>query len=105
MGGVRLGKDGRGRLDGLVADDRAEPRIIVVLALIRLEERIVLRRLDAVPGIAGDDPSLRRFFLQWIEILRLAGEERDHFAILEKTARIAFAHELYKVRAEGDGEA
>ena len=64
----------------------------------------MFRRFDRVPGIAGDDPALRRLFLERIEIFRLAGEERNHGAILEQAAGIAFAHELDEVGAEGDVE-
>ena len=75
IGRVGLGEDRRGRLDGLVADDRAEARIVVVLGLIGLQELVMVRRLDVVPGITGDDPAFGRLFLQRIEIFRLAGEE------------------------------
>ena len=64
----------------------------------------MLRHLDAVPGIAGDDPSFRRFVLQRIEIFRLSGEERDHRAPLEQAAGVAFAHKLHQIGAEGDIE-
>src|SRR5690349_1249108 len=35
------------RLDGAVADHRTQPRVVLVLALVGQEERLVLRRLDA----------------------------------------------------------
>ena len=44
IGRLGLGEDRRCRLDGLVADDRAEPRIVVILGLIGLEE----------DGVVGD---------------------------------------------------
>ena len=59
---------------------------------------------NGVPGIAGDDPSLRRLILERIEIFRLAGEQADDRAVLEQAARIALAHELDEVRPEGDVE-
>ena len=52
---------------GVVPDDGADPRIIIVFILIRLEERIVLGILDVVPRVAGDDPVLRRFSLQRVD--------------------------------------
>ena len=75
IGRIGFGEDRRGRLDGLVADDRAEARIVVVLGLIGFQELVMVRRLDVVPGITRDDPALGRLFLQRIEIFRLAGEE------------------------------
>src|SRR5947209_4351358 len=47
--GVGFRQDRSGGLDGLITDDRTKPRIIIVLGLICLEERIVLGRLDRVP--------------------------------------------------------
>src|SRR5437868_8514907 len=64
----------------------------------------MLRHLDVVPGIASDDPPLRRFLLQRIEIFRFAGEEGNDRTILEQPAGVAFAHEFYQVGAEGDVE-
>ena len=70
------------------------------LGLVGFQERGVLRRLDAIPRIAGDDPAIRRVALERIEILRLAGQQAHHFAPLEQAAGIPFTHELREVGAE-----
>ena len=75
VGRARLGEDRGGRFYDGIADDGAEPRIIVVFRLISLQERRVIGNRDGVPGVAGDDPSDRRLVLQRIEIFGLAGEE------------------------------
>src|SRR5437763_8083913 len=72
VGAARLGDAGGERLHGDVADERAEPRIVVVALLIGGDERLVLGRADLVPGVAGDDPADRRLVLQRIEVLGLA---------------------------------
>ena len=64
----------------------------------------MLRRVDRVPGIAGDDPADRRFVAQRIEILGLAAEHAEHGAILEQPARRPFAHEFLQICAERDVE-
>ena len=64
----------------------------------------MLRRLDRVPGIAGDDPPFRRFVLQRMRYSGSPVRTRDHRAILEQASRIALAHELHEIGAEGDVE-
>ena len=104
IGRICLAEDRRRRLDGLVADDRAEPRVVLVLGLIGLEECIVFRRLDRVPGIAGNDPAFRRLLLERIEIFGLTGKEAHDRTALEQATSVAFAYELDEVRTEGDVE-
>ncbi len=57
-------------------------------------------RLDTVPGIAGDDPAVRCFFLQRIQVLGLTGQHAHHLTALEQTTGIAFTHELGQVGAK-----
>src|SRR5690349_1815167 len=95
---ARLGDASRERLDGDVADERTQPRIVVVTLLIRAHERFVLRSIDLVPRVAGDDPALRRLVLQRIEILRLAREQAHHRLAFEKPARLTLAHEAREIR-------
>src|SRR3954454_3171712 len=64
----------------------------------------MLRYLDAVPGVAGDDPTFGGFVLQWIEIFRLASQEADDRAVLEQAASIALTHQLYEIGAERNVE-
>src|SRR5207244_950556 len=78
IGAARLGNARGDRLHRDIADERTEARIVTVEALlVGRDERLVCRRVDLVPRIAGDDPALRRFVLQRIEILGLAGEQAD----------------------------
>src|SRR5581483_966649 len=99
IGRLRLGDTGGQRLHGHVADNRAEPRIVVIFLLVGVDEGDMLLGLDLVPRIAGDDPADRRLVLERVEIFRLAGEQADHRAILEYAARIALADELGEVAA------
>src|SRR5205085_5806845 len=87
LGRARLGDSGRKRLDGDVADHRAEPRIIVEALLIRGQEGFVLGRADRVPRIAGDDPTDGGFVLERVEIFGLARELAGDEAVLEHAAR------------------
>src|SRR5262249_24005741 len=82
---------------GVVADHRAQPRIVVPALLIGGDERFVRRRVDRVPRIAGDDPSDRRLVLERIEIFRLAREQADDDPVLERAAGRALAHQLGEV--------
>src|SRR5690349_22417162 len=58
FGAARLLDPGSDRLQRDVADERAEARVVVVALLVRADERLVLRRVDLVPRIAGHDPAL-----------------------------------------------
>ncbi|MNU98443.1 hypothetical protein D3C71_885510 [compost metagenome] len=60
----------------------------------------MLRRLDAVPGVAGDDPAVRRFVLERVHVFGLARQQADHFTALEQATRVAFAHKLGQVGTE-----
>ena len=60
----------------------------------------MLRRLDAVPGVAGDDPAVGSFFFERVQVLGLAGQQADNFTPLEQAARVAFAHKLGQVSTE-----
>ena len=60
----------------------------------------MLGRLDAVPGVAGDDPAVRRIVFQRVEVFRLAGQHADHFTALEQAACRAFADELGQIGTE-----
>src|SRR3546814_15635757 len=62
----------------------------------------MLRRVDGVPGVAGDDPALRRLLAERVEVLRLAGQQAQHGAVLEQLAQVALAHEAGEIAAEGD---
>ena len=104
VGRSRLGDAGGERVDGVVADHRAQPRIVVPAFLICGDKRLVRRRVDRLPGIAGDRPSDRRLLLERIEIFRLAGEQADDGAVLERAAGRALAHQLGEVRSEQDVE-
>src|SRR5437870_4252268 len=100
IGAARLG-DARGdRLHGDVAHQRAEARIVVEALLVRGDERLVRWRVDLVPRIAGHDPALRRFVLQRIEILGLAGKQADDRFPFEEAARGALAHEAREIGPE-----
>src|SRR5574337_1236118 len=97
VGAAGLADAGGDRLDLAVADHRALARVVVVLRLVRLQERIVRGRVDAVPGVAGDDPSIRRVVLQRVEVFGLAGQHADHRAALEQASDVSLAHELGEV--------
>src|SRR5215467_742966 len=59
VGRAGLSDAGRERFHRQVADDRTEPRIVVVTLLISSKESLVLGRVDLTPGITGDDPAGR----------------------------------------------
>jgi hypothetical protein len=83
VGRARLRDPGGQRLDRQIArrsNPCADSRGTV---LIGGDERLVLRRRDFVPGIAGDDSAGRSLVLERIEIFRLAAEEVDDDAVLE----------------------
>ncbi len=56
--------------------------------------------MDALPGIAGNDPAFRRLVLQRVEIFGLPGEGAHHCFALERAACIGFAHQADKIGAE-----
>src|SRR6516162_10997434 len=102
VGRAGLSDAGRERFHRQVADDRTEPRIVVVALLISSKES--LGRIDLAPGITGDDPAGRRLVLEWIEIFRLAAQQIDHNAILKGTASATLAYEYGQVAAEQGAE-
>src|SRR3546814_18979534 len=57
---------------------------LLELLLIGIEELLMLRRGDPVPGITGDIPADRGFVLQRIEVFRLAGQQVEHRLALEQ---------------------
>src|SRR5581483_2443835 len=100
VGAARLRDRRRRALHRRVADDRAEPRVVVVLLAVGVEEALVLGRPDLAPGIAGDVPAGRRLVLERIEVFGLAAEEIEHGAVPERAALVALAHELGEVAGE-----
>src|SRR6516162_2795901 len=104
VGRAGLSDAGRERFHRQVADDRTEPRIVVVALLISSKESLVLGRIDLAPGIAGDDPAGRCLVLEWIEIFRLAAQQIDHDAILKGAASATLAYEYGQVAAEQGAE-
>src|SRR4029078_3199388 len=99
-----LGDAGGKRVDGVVTDHRTQPRIVVPSLLIGGDERLVRRRVDRLPGIAGAGPADRRLVLERIEIFRLAREQADDDAVLERPAGRTLAYQLGEVGAEQDVE-
>src|SRR5581483_6713596 len=93
IGAARLLDAGGDRLQRDVADQRAEPRVVVVALLVRADEGLVFRRIDLVPRIAGDDPALGRVLPQRIEVFGLTGKQADDRLALEQAARRSLAHE------------
>ena len=62
----------------------------------------MLVRVDLRPGIARDDPALRRLGAERIQVFGLAGQKAHDLAALEQPARRALAHERDEVAREGD---
>src|SRR3546814_7994175 len=60
----------------------------------------MLRRLQRVPGIAGDDPALGRLILQRVDPLRLARQDADHRPPVEQAAGAALTDERRQIAAE-----
>ena len=92
------------RLDDVgnrVAEQRGQAREIVVLRLIGFDEGQMLGRVDLIPGIARHDPAFRRLRTHRCEILRLAGQETQHRALLEEAAELSFADQLGLIAGEG----
>src|SRR5262249_60572350 len=75
IGRACLGDAGGERVDGVVADHRAQPRIVAPALLIRGDERFMRRRVDRIPGITGDDPSDRGLVLERRSEERRVGKE------------------------------
>src|SRR5262249_816003 len=100
VGGAGLSDARRERFHRQVANDRTEPRIVVVALLITSKESLVLGRIDLAPRIAGDDPAGRRFVLERIEIFRLTAQQIDHNAILKGAATATLAYKYGQVAAE-----
>ena len=91
-------------LDSAVTHHRAQARIVFVLGVVGVVESLVLRCLNTVPGVAGDNPAVGCFFFERVQVLGLAGQQADHFTALEEASRVAFAYELGQVSAEQDIE-
>ena len=91
------------RCDGLdhgVAHHRTQPGVILVFAVIGQEKGFVLGRLNAIPGVAGHDPAVRRFVAQRVQVLWLAGQHADHLAALKQATDVALAHKLGQISPE-----
>ena len=85
------------RLDGVVANHRADPRIILETCLISRKKRLMLGRLDGVPRIASHHPAFRCFVLERIQIFRFAGQQAGHRPVAKQATGIALAHELGEI--------
>ena len=85
------------RLDGVVANHRADPRIILETRLISRKKRLMLGRLDGVPRIAGHHPAFGCFVLERVQILRLASQQAGHRSIAKQATGIALAHKLGEI--------
>jgi hypothetical protein len=49
------------RLDGAVADDRAQTRVFLESGLVAFQEGLMFGRVDGLPRVAGDDPAFGDF--------------------------------------------
>src|SRR5215213_8536697 len=86
-----------GHVDDDVAEERAEPRRVVELRPVGVDEGLVFRLGQLLPRVAGGDPALRRLLAERQEVFGLAGEEARDGPALEQAARVALAHERREV--------
>ena len=71
--------------------------MVVVFAVVSQKESFVFRRLNAIPRVARDNPTIRCFVLQGLQVFRFTCQKTHHLTPLEQVTCIAFTHKLSEI--------